>query len=91
MPEPYAPNTILQTYYWKKLLPRGFTWKYKGLAQQTRGIHPMLFQCWPIIFDAGPTLKQNWMNAPGLLGIMLIFELVKYDFKLQRVNPGLSI
>ena len=31
------------------------------------GIHPMLFQCWPSVFDAGPTLKQHWVNAPCLL------------------------
>ena len=23
----------------------------------------MLFQCWPTVFDAGPTLKQHWVNA----------------------------
>ena len=28
----------------------------------------MLFQCWPIIFDAGPALKKHWVNAPGLMG-----------------------
>ena len=32
------------------------------------GIHSMLFQCWPIVFDAGPTLKQHWVKAPCLLG-----------------------
>ena len=37
-------------------------------SQQTRDIHPMLFQCWPIVFDAGPTLKQHWVNAPCYLG-----------------------
>ena len=36
--------------------------------QQTRGIHTMLFQCWPTVFDAGPTLKQHWVNDPRLLG-----------------------
>ena len=28
----------------------------------------MLFQCWPTVFDAGPTLKQHWVNAPCLPG-----------------------
>ena len=37
--------------------------------QQTRGIHTMLFQCWPTVFDAGPTLKQQWVNDQCLLGI----------------------
>ena len=22
----------------------------------------MLFQCWSTVFDAGPTLKQHWIN-----------------------------
>ena len=28
----------------------------------------MLFQCWSVILDAGPTLKQHWTNAPCLPG-----------------------
>ena len=32
-------------------------------AQQTRYIHPMMFQCWATVFDAGPTLKQLWVDA----------------------------
>ena len=28
----------------------------------------MLFQCWPNVFDAGPTLKQHWLKHPCLLG-----------------------
>ena len=39
-------------------------------TQQIRGIRPMLFQCWPTVFDAGPTLKQHWVNAPCLLRYM---------------------
>ena len=30
------------------------------VTQQTRGIHPMLFECSPTVFDAGLTLKQ-WL------------------------------
>ena len=37
-----------------------------GVTQQTRGIHPMLFQCWPTVIDAGPTLKQRCVNVPLL-------------------------
>ena len=29
----------------------------------------MMFQCWPTLFDAGPTLKQHRVNDPCLLGI----------------------
>ena len=39
-----------------------------SVAQQTRGIRPMLFQCWSSIEDAGLTLKQHWVNSPCLLG-----------------------
>ena len=37
-------------------------------TKETRGIHPMLFQCWASVEDGGPTLKQHWVNAPCLLG-----------------------
>ena len=38
---------------------------YNRPRQQTRGIHPMLFQCWASVEDAGPTLKQHWVDAPA--------------------------
>ena len=41
-----------------------------AISQQTRDIHPMLFQCWPSVEDDGPTLKQHWVNAPCLLGLL---------------------
>ena len=28
----------------------------------------MLFQCWTSVHDAGPTFKQQWVNAWCLLG-----------------------
>ena len=37
-------------------------------TQQTQGIHQMLFQCWAIVKDGGPTLKQYWVNSWCLLG-----------------------
>ena len=36
-------------------------------TQQKRGNQPMPFQCWPTVFDAGPTLKQHRVNSPCLL------------------------
>ena len=30
-----------------------------NINHQTRGIHPMLFQCWTNVEDIGPTLKQH--------------------------------
>ena len=38
-------------------------------AQQTRDIEPLLFQCWSTVYDAGPTLNQQWLNASCLLGV----------------------
>ena len=37
-------------------------------TQQTRGIHPMLFQCRASVEDSGPTLKQLWLNSPCYQG-----------------------
>ena len=28
------------------------------LSQKTRDVYPMLFQCWPVVVDGGPTLDQ---------------------------------
>ena len=39
-------------------------WRAGLVTQQTRGIHPKLFQCWHTVFDAGPALKQHWVNFP---------------------------
>ena len=39
-----------------------------SLSQQTRDIHPMRFQCWPTVFEAGLTLKPHCVNASCLLG-----------------------
>ena len=40
----------------------------ESLAQQTRGVSPMLVWRWPIVYDAGPTLAQHWTSASCLLG-----------------------
>ena len=37
----------------------------------TRGVGPMLFQCWPAVFDAGPTLKHHQVNASCAPGSVL--------------------
>ena len=52
--------------------------RYHLAIQQTRGIQTMLFRCWPTVFDAGPTLKQHWVNDLCLLGYYLLtFQLQK--------------
>ena len=35
---------------------------------EARGIHPMLFQCWPTVFDAGATLKTALGECPVFAG-----------------------
>ena len=38
----------------------------------------MQFQCWHTVFDAGPTLKQHWVNAPCLPGLLWVHD--NYNF-----------
>ena len=38
------------------------------LSQQTRGLDPMLFQCWSSAVGGGPILKQHWVRCSRLLG-----------------------
>ena len=37
-------------------------------SQETRGLDPMLFQCWPSAVGGGPILKQHWVKSSCLLG-----------------------
>ena len=41
------------------------------ITRQTRYIAPMLVQCRTTVYDAGPTLNQNWVNVLCLLGTHL--------------------
>ena len=43
--------------------------------QTYSSIYPMLFQCWPSVCDAGPTLKQHWVNAPCFLGYSKVYDI----------------
>ena len=36
-------------------------------TQQTKDLGTMLDQCWSIVYDAGPTLIQHWVNVSCLL------------------------
>ena len=47
-------------------------WRWVFSSQQTRNIQPMLLQCWPIVFDADPTLYRHWLNVSCLLGCDLL-------------------
>ena len=56
------------------------------VAQQTRDVDPMLFQCWASVEDDGPTLKQHWVKVPCLLGMhyqpLSVFRIREHVFKL---------
>ena len=47
---------------------RTIFWSFALLTQQTRDLHPMLFQCWASVEDGGPALEQHWVNVLCLLG-----------------------
>ena len=36
---------------------------YLQHPKQSCAIYPILFQCWPNVFDAGPALKYHWVFA----------------------------
>ena len=36
------------------------------LTQSTRDLDPMLISCWSPIYDADPSLKQHWVDAPAI-------------------------
>ena len=50
-------------------------WSLYSAFQQTRDIVPMLVQCWSTVYDAGPTLNQQWNNVSCLLGLMCLTRL----------------
>ena len=37
--------------------------KRRQLSQQTRGLYPMLFQCWSSAVGGGSILKQHWVKS----------------------------
>ena len=50
----------------------------------------MLFQCWPIVLDAAPALKQHLVNALCLLGYHLTCEYI-YQQITDQLNKFSSI
>ena len=38
------------------------------LGSLSANIHPLLDQCWSTVYDAGPTVIQQWVNVSCLLG-----------------------
>ena len=54
-----------------------FIMTFEGNSQQTQYIEPMLGQCWPAVYDVGPTLTPHWINGACLLGTVLQNEGLK--------------
>ena len=55
------------------------------IAQQTRGVVPMLGRCWPSVVDDGPTSAQDWAKATYLLRY-IIQPITVYKFRLKLVQ-----
>ena len=43
-------------------------------SHQTRDIETLLLQCWATVYDAGQTLKQQWLNVSWLLGWPILVD-----------------
>ena len=54
----------MRTTYWLNM----FCIFQYGTPHRTRHVDPMLAYCWQSVYDAGPTLRQHWINVPCLLG-----------------------
>ena len=39
-------------------------------TRRSPNVGTMLAQCWPIVYDADPTLYQHWVNVTCLLGML---------------------
>ena len=60
------------------------------VTRQSRGVHPMLVQCWYDVYDVGPPLNQHWMNASCLPGCTQVCQTVLDPLRLSRVDYGCS-
>ena len=45
--------------------------KRQWASQQTRDIDQMFDQCWPTVYDVGPTLVKHWLDVSCFLGYYL--------------------
>ena len=61
-----------------------------GTPQQTQYVDPLLFWCWPTVFDVGPSSKQHWIYISSLLGVRYIAELTFQQWSRQHVDDHLN-
>ena len=88
------PSWQMLGLHWTRLLP-----------QQARDIQPRLVQCWPSVYDAGPTLNQPWLNVscfvddawvslsgpgPALLSARTTWDSALYPFCTTRSTSQLT-
>ena len=60
-----------------------------GPTQQTRHIDQMLDQCWPIVYDVGPTLVKHWIYVSCLLGRVVV-STAAFHARVWGSVPGLG-
>ena len=58
---PGNTNACLQ---WRPCQP---SWRHTT-TEETRGVQPLLGDCWPSVYDAGPAFTQQWISGLCLLG-----------------------
>ena len=60
-------------------------------TQQTRYINTMLNQYWTTVYDAGPTLDQQWVDVSYLLGSMGMYPVMfQYRTSFADSDPALK-
>ena len=61
---------------------------FRWCAQETRGVDPMLVQCWPAA--AGPTLNHHWANASCLL-VLSVCHIFCVNIRSRRNSENTNI
>ena len=62
-----------------------------GLSQQTRDIDHVLVQCWASVADDGPTLNQQMVNVPCLLGRRRRWGNIRTSLVERLVSAGKTL
>ena len=54
---------------------------------------PLLVQCGPTVYDAGPTLIQRWLNGSCLLGMVVLSDVmvILYPLICNRQNKKTKV
>ena len=60
---------------------------YLPTSKEKQDGDAMLFYCWPIVADVGPTIKQHQPNGSCLLGRPIKLKYWRHSSQMLRVNP----